>query len=205
MTMKIVIASTSLIPVKAYGGTERVIWYLGREFYRMGHEVTFLVNKGSYSDFARIIPIDPAQEISAQIPADADVVHFNFTPPDIDKVSKPYVITMHGNVNDYREFNINTIFVSRNHAARFQSSSYVHNGLDWADYSRPTFPANKKYFHFLGHAAWRVKNVKGAIDIIDRTKNEKLKVLGGYRLNLNMGFRFTFSPRTRFCGMVSGP
>ena len=202
--MKILIANTGSIPVKSYGGTERVIWYLGKELNKMGHEITYLVNKGSHADFARVIEIDRQKEISTQIPEDIDVIHFNFQPPDIDKVTKPYVITMHGNVNDHREFDRNTIFVSRNHAERFQSTSFVYNGLDWNDYMPPTFSTNKKYFHFLGHAAWRVKNVKGAIDLIDKTKTQRLKVLGGYRLNLNMGFRLTLSWRTHFCGMVGG-
>jgi glycosyltransferase involved in cell wall biosynthesis len=60
------------------------------------------------------------------------------------------------------------------------------------------------YFHFLGKAAWKVKNVRGAIDVIKATRNERLKVIGGYRLNLNMGFRLTLSTRVGFCGMVGG-
>ena len=60
------------------------------------------------------------------------------------------------------------------------------------------------YFHFLGNAAWRVKNVKGAIDIVKDVPTEKLKVLGGYRFNFKMGMRFTFSPKISFEGMVGG-
>ena len=67
-----------------------------------------------------------------------------------------------------------------------------------------SFVIERSYYHFLGNAAWRVKNVQGAIDIIHQTKKEKLKVLGGTRLNINMGFRFTPSPRIRFYGMVGG-
>ncbi len=202
--MKIVIVNASVIPVTAYGGTERVIWFLGKELAKMGHGVTFLVNKGSHCDFARIINYEKGREISDQIPSCADIVHFNFTPPNIQKIKKPYVITMHGNCNDYREFDRNTIFVSRDHAARFGSASYVHNGLDWNDYALPDFSNNRNYFHFLGHAAWRVKNVQGAIDLIIKTKKERLKILGGYRFNLNMGLRLTLSLRAKFCGMVGG-
>jgi glycosyltransferase involved in cell wall biosynthesis len=204
MNMRIVIVSTSVIPVKSYGGTERVIWYLGKELVKMGHDVTYLVNKGSYCDFAKVINIDTTKEISAQIPSGADIIHFNFTPPDIQKIKKPYVITIHGNCNDCSEFDRNTIFVSANHAKRFQSASYVYNGLDWSDYTSPSFSENRNYFHFLGDAAWRVKNVQGAIDVVYKTRKEKLKILGGYRFNLNMGFRLTLNLRTSFCGMVGG-
>ncbi|MEQ8425297.1 MAG: glycosyltransferase, partial [Cyclobacteriaceae bacterium] len=114
------------------------------------------------------------------------------------------VVTMHVNVNDDRDLNRNAIFVSRNHASRFGSDSFVYNGLDWDDYGKPELSGERSYFHFLGKAAWRLKNVKGAIDAIKLTKSEKLRVLGGYRLNIKMGFRLTLSRRVKFFGMVGG-
>src|SRR5262249_46161384 len=131
-----------------------------------------------------------------------DLVHFNFTPPNIKNITKPYIITIHGNSNDLREFDLNTVFVSKNHADRYGSDSYVYNGLDWSDYTKPDLSSRRSYFHFLGNAAWRVKNVKGAIDVIKGTKSEKLKVLGGVRFNFKMGLRLTYSLRVRFYGMV---
>jgi glycosyltransferase involved in cell wall biosynthesis len=56
----------------------------------------------------------------------------------------------------------------------------------------------------LGNAAWRVKNVAGAIDVIKSTQTERLLVLGGVRFNIRMGIRFTFSPKISFAGMVGG-
>jgi glycosyltransferase involved in cell wall biosynthesis len=111
---------------------------------------------------------------------------------------------MRGNRNDFHEFNINTVFISRNHAARFGSTTFIYNGLDWDDYGDPGLNNKREYFHFLAKAAWRLKNVKGAIDVIKKTKSETLKVLGGTRLNFNMGFRLTLSPRVSFCGSVGG-
>lgn len=202
--MNILIVDSSRIPVAAYGGTERVIWYLGRELTRLGHEVTYLVAPGSSCDFARVLPLDSEKDIAAQIPAGIDVVHFHFTPAGVERVPVPYVITVHGNSNDFRLFDQNTIFISRNQAGRYGSDCFVHNGLDWADYAVPDFDTPRTYFHFLGKAAWRVKNVKGAIEVIKRTKRERLRVLGGVRFNFKMGLRFTFSPRVRFYGMVGG-
>ncbi len=200
--MKILIAHKSIIPVTDYGGTERVIWYLGKELSKLGHAVTFLVNKGSYCDFAKVIFMDPTKSLKAQIPEETDIVHFNFFPSE--QITKPYVITMHGNVNDGRKFDLNTIFVSLNHAERFCSKAFVHNGMDWDEYQKPFLKNKRSYYHFLGNAAWRVKNVRGSINIIHQTKKETLKVLGGTRLNFNMGFRFTTSPRIKFYGMVGG-
>jgi glycosyltransferase involved in cell wall biosynthesis len=200
--MNIVIVENSVIPAIQYGGTQRVIWYLGKELIKLGHKVTFLVKQGSYCDFAKVLHIDEMRPISEQIPKDADVVHLNSMPKD--PLKKPYLVTMHGNKNDQSELDINTVFVSKNHAERFGSTSFVYNGLDWDDYGKPNLDAPRKHFHFLGKAACRVKNVKGAINIIKTTSNEQLAVLGGSRLNFNMGFRLTITPRAKFYGMVGG-
>ena len=202
--MRILIVNNTVIPVKLYGGTERVIWYLGKELTKLGHKVTYLVGKGSECDFANVIAIDNSREIADQIPDNIDMVHFHFTPQNCTEIRKPYIITFHGNSNDYTPFDLNTVFVSQNHAGRYGSTSYVYNGLDWDDYRKPDLAQEQKYYHFLGNASWRVKNLKGAIQTIKNTKSERLHVLGGTRLNLKMGFRFTFSPRIRFHGMVGG-
>ncbi|MBK6859514.1 MAG: glycosyltransferase [Saprospiraceae bacterium] len=202
--MKIVIAINSKIPVNLYGGTERVIWYLGKELSQMGHTISYLAPEGSHCNFAKIIPLLKSRSIQEQIPRDTDLVHFHFSSEEIDQIKTPFLITMHGNTNDQKPLHSNTVFVSSNHAARFGSSCYVYNGLDWNDYPLPNFKKERSYFHFLGKAAWRIKNVQGAIDIILATPKEKLKVLGGYRFNFKMGLRFTFSPRILFYGMVGG-
>ncbi len=200
--MNILIVDSEIIPAKKYGGTERVIWYLGKELVRMGHKVTFLVQKGSVCDFTNVLFLDPKKKLSKQIPASTDIVHFNFVPEE--PIEKPYIITIHGNGNDFRKFDLNTVFVSKDHASRFGSESFIHNGLDWDDYGKPDLDSKREYFHFLGKAAWRVKNVQGAIDVIKSTKREELMVLGGRRWNLKMGLHFTLSPRVHFCGMVGG-
>ncbi len=197
--MHILLVNYGKIPVVEYGGTERVIWYLGRELANMGHKVTYMVDQG-YCDFGKVLFIDRHKSFSEQIPAYIDFVHFNFDPKE--EIGKPYLVTLHGNINDDREMDINTVFVSKNHASRYSSSSYVHNGLDWNDYGPVNFNHKREYFHFLGKAAWRVKNVAGAIKVIRLAKNEKLKVLGGNRLNIKMGFRLTLSPKVSFSGMV---
>jgi glycosyltransferase involved in cell wall biosynthesis len=175
---------------------------LGKELVKMGHQVTFLVSKGSSCEFARVLFYDPSRKLSEQIPSLTDIVHFNFVPTE--PIEKPNLVTIHGNCNDFREFDLNAVFVSKNHASRFGSNSFVYNGLDWDDYGNPDLLSKRNSFHFLGKAAWRVKNVQGAIDAIKATKNEELMVLGGHRLNLKMGFRFTLSSRIHFYGMVGG-
>ena len=201
--MNITIVHYNIIPVTHYGGTERVIWYLGKELSLLGHNVTYLVEKGSQCNFATIKNIDHSVNIWAQIPENTDVIHFQHQPGDIERAKHPYVVTMHGNANKDAFIDNNTVFVSKNHAERYSASTYVYNGLDWDDYLNPTF-SKENYFHFLAKAAWRIKNVKGAINVVKKAKNEHLKVLGGDRFNFKMGMRFTLTPKASCYGMVGG-
>jgi glycosyltransferase involved in cell wall biosynthesis len=201
--MNILIANNSVIPAFKYGGTERVIWWLGKELAKRGHRVTYLVNKGSYCDFARVIELDETKPLNQQIPDGTDIVHAHYQHAGL--VEQPYVNTLHTNIdNPEHALHPNTIFVSGDHARRYGSDSFVYNGLDWDATGKPDLNRRRNHFHFLGKAAWRIKNVKGAIDVVTATPKERLAVLGGSRLNIKMGFRFTVSPRVSFYGMVGG-
>lgn len=202
--MNILIIHNSKIPVHLYGGTERVIWYLGKELVELGHQVKYIVPKGSTCNFAEVIERNEEVSLNSQIPKSTDVIHFHFQSPDLKGIEYPYVVTVHGNRAHFEPFDKNSIFVSLNHAKRYGSNSFIYNGLDWKDYGTPDFDNEREYFHFLGNAAWKVKNVKGAISSIKNTKKEHLKVLGGNRFNFKMGMRFTVSSRISFEGMVGG-
>lgn len=199
--MHVLIVYPGIIPVYRYGGTGRDIWYEGRELVKMGHKVTYLTGKGSSCDFANVIFLDPDRLYEDQIPNDVDIVHFHFRPGQ--EISKPYMVTIHGNSHHDEVFDINTVFVSLDHARRHGSEAFVYNGMDWDDYGAVDLNGKRSYFHFLGNAAWRVKNLRGAIRVIDKA-GEKLVVLGGYRLNFRMGFRFTLNRNVRFLGFVGG-
>lgn len=204
--MHLLIVHDKKIPVIAYGGIERAIWYLAKELVNLGHKVTFLVKEGSYCDFAEVAILNANQSVASQIPEDVDLVQFNFylPPSELEQVKKPFVVNIQGNLKGDVVFDKNTIFVSKNHAERHQAEAYVYNGMDWDDYTKPDFSKKENYVHFLGKAAWRVKNLQGCIQIAKRLDNYNLKVLGGTRLNFNMGFRFTINPKVKFYGMVGG-
>jgi hypothetical protein len=199
--MKILIFSNSTLPVSKYGGTERIVYWLGKQYALMGHQVTFLCQAGSVSNFARMIPYNPSIYFNDQIPDDIDIVHIDFKPQQ--PLKKPYIVMLQGNADYGQNLDLNTIFVSKNHANRYGSEAYVYNGLDLDDYGKPTFTQKRTHLHFLAKASWRLKNVKGAIDLARKTDN-KLAVLGGSRLNIKMGFRFTPYPSIKFYGMVGG-
>jgi glycosyltransferase involved in cell wall biosynthesis len=132
------------------------------------------------------------------------MIHCQGMVPGMDDFHTPHVHTMHGNEKELSSTEKNVIFVSKNQAERHGVEAFVYNGMDWSDYGSPDLSMPREYFHFLAKAAWRVKNVQGAINAIKATKKEHLKVLGGTRLNFNMGFRWTFTRRASFCGMVGG-
>ena len=202
LRMHILIVNNTSIPVQQYGGTERVIWWLGKELVKKGHQVSYLVGPGSYCDFATgVHELNHAIPFNQQIPPGVDVVHLNCKVNETPTI--PYIFTLHGNTNDQNPLDINTVFVSKNHASRFGSASYVHNGIDPADYGDPGLDQKRNYFHFLGDAAWRVKNVRGAIKIAQKAKI-KFRVIGGKRFNFNQGVRLTFDPSIKFEGLVGG-
>ena len=200
--MHIMLVNAARIPVFAYGGTERVVWDLGLALVELGHEVTFLVPAGSSCSFASVQFIDPDKSWQAQIPSHVDVVHFQFHPGYEPK--QPYLVTEHGNGQVGQALLENTVFVSKNHALRHGSDQYVLNGLDWRNYAAPNWDLPRTHTHFLGKAAWRVKNVRGAIDVAKHA-NTTIAVLGGNRFNFKRGIRLTFTQRATFYGMVGGP
>jgi glycosyltransferase involved in cell wall biosynthesis len=199
--MHILIVNNTRIPAFKYGGTERVIWWLGKELVKQGHRVTYLVADGSVCDFAEVLIYNPVISLQKQIPANVDIIHMHF--PTGEEMGYPTITTLHGNVSMGVRLPMNCVFVSKNHALRHASEVYVHNGLDFEDYGEPGLENERRYYHFLANAAWRVKNLRGAIEVINKTK-EKLVVLGGTRLNFKMGFRFTPYLNIKFRGLVGG-
>jgi len=200
-TYHILIVYNGRLPVSTYGGTQRVIWSLAKELAGMGHQVTFLAGEGSRCDFAGVRILDPGKPVSGQIPEDVDLVHsfINIW----EELPKPLMVTIEGNSRPGRDFHINTCFVSRNHALRYGSDCFVYNGMDLDELGNPDLDRERNYLHFLGKAAWNVKNLKGCINIA-RKAGIPLRVLGGNRINLKMGFRITLDRNVRFEGMVGG-
>lgn len=174
--MKIVIAHDSILPATTYGGIERVIWWLGKGLYELGHKVIIACRKKSMEcPFAELICVN-FKEKNLILP-DGDIYHFHA--PLKGEFLKPYIVTIHGNGKNGETFPINTVFVSKDHAKRHGSISYVYNGIDPSEY---IFSKDKKnYFVFLAKASWRVKNVKLAIKLSRATRNN-LHVIGGKSL-----------------------
>lgn len=199
--MNILLVHKSPIPVYAYGGTERVIWDLGKMLVQLGHHVSYLVPAGSNCDFGQVLPIRPGEPWDAQIPSNVDITHFHFNPHT--ELSRPYLMTEHGNARRPEPLPKNTVFLSQDHAARHGSVEFVYNGVDWDSYGPADLDRPRHHYHFLGKAALSIKNVRGAINVANLAKVQ-LDVLGGTRINFKRGFRWTLSRNIIFHGMVGG-
>ena len=62
--MNITIVLGDKIPSIKYGGTQRVMWYLGKELNKRGHKVTFIAGKGSSCPFTKVIELDPSVNVA---------------------------------------------------------------------------------------------------------------------------------------------
>ncbi len=173
--MKVALIHDVQLPVQAYGGTERVIWWLAKGLHQLGIQVTLVCRKDSQCPFAGIFPADFSKPIEPQLP-EIDLYHYFTTPPYIP--SSSYLVTIGGNGQMGEIFLPNTVFVSQNHAHRHGSNSFVYNGIDPDDYF---YSEDKKgSLLFLAKASWKVKNVKGAIRIA-RASHKDLNIVGGKR------------------------
>ncbi len=186
--MHIAIYFHGRVPVRGYGGTQRVIVWLARGLLELGHRVTLLAAPGSLLQGATVLPVDPPGSpgfnLDARLPSGVDLLHSHAplaVPPRC-----AHVITLHGNLRSGTTAPRNTIFLSADHARRYGRSAYVHNGVDPSDYS---FRADKSdYDLFLGrlHA---VKGYRWAIAGA-RAAQRPLVLAGGWRPTLRRGVRY---------------
>ncbi len=199
--MKIILVCDSKMPVSPYDDDkERIVWELGRALVRLGHEVCFLVRKGSVCGFAQVLIYHEKKPLDDQIPLDADIVHFQEDPRQ--KISKPYLVTQHDNSTKARTFDQNTVFLSDSHARLHGGAVFVYPGLNFSAYATPELGTRRLWFHFLGNASKRGRNVRGAIDLAAKS-DARLHVIGGSRVNFRQGLRIPLSPSARFHGALS--
>ena len=181
------------LPVRGYGGTQRVVVWLARGLAELGHEVTLLAPIGSHVPEATLVGLDPADmrrpgfDLTRLLPASVDILHAHA--PLALSPSHPHVFTLHGNLGPGRDPPRNTIFVSADHARRHSGTAFVYNGVDQAEF---VFSAHKgDYDLFLG----RLHSVKGYRWAIEGAKRagRRLVVAGGWRPSLRRGLRFVGS------------
>jgi glycosyltransferase involved in cell wall biosynthesis len=179
--MHIALYHEAIIPPKKYGGTERIVYWLGKALLELGHKVTLLSHPGSELQGANLISTQPGVAWESLLPSDVDLVHLWGTPHQEPK--KPFLVTIQGNGKPGEAFNLNTIFISKKHANNHGSEHFVYNGIDVSEY--PFDSQRKEHLVFLAKASWKVKNLIGAIEIA-RAANLPLEVLGSREYPLRL-------------------
>lgn len=149
-----------------------------------------------------MLPIDTARPWAEQIPDDVDIAHFQFNPhveldrpiwsPSTATPASPAIAAQHG------------VFVAQPRQSLWLGRVRVQRpGLGGLWPGSGFRATTRSRYHFLGKAAWSVKNVRGAIKVA-KLAGVELDVLGGDRFQFKRGFRFTFSRQIHFHGMVGG-
>jgi glycosyltransferase involved in cell wall biosynthesis len=178
------------LPVRTYGGTQRVVLWLAQGLAELGHTVSLLAPRGSASEHASVVPLDPAAmrapgfDPTRFLPPGAELIHLHAPVPSVPSV--PHLFTWHGNARAGEVLPPDIVFLSADHARRHGRASFVYNGLD------PTgcrFGVPKAdYDLFLGRLH-RPKGVQWAIEGAARCRR-RLVVAGGWRPSFRSGLRY---------------
>lgn len=197
--MRILLAINTVVPAPLYGGTQRVVWWLGKALKAQGHQVGLLGPQGCSWPFGAHYPWLPSMLLPPLVLAQYEVLHLHcLLPEGADApVPMPHIYTIHGNGRPGEVFSRQAVFLSANHAARHGATNYVHNGLDPDDYPDPpnaAAPFVRRHLLFLGKASRKEKNLAGAMAVA-RMARVPLVVAGGKALP---------RPGVRFVGMAGG-
>ncbi len=194
--MHIAIFFPGKLPVKKYGGTERVVIWLAQGLRALGHEVTLIAGRGTAIEECGVVEIDTKLgnrhdfDINPFLPNDADVVHY-FVP--IHRApTVPHLWTMEGNARQGFDPGKKCVFVSNDHASRHGGGVFVYNGINLDEYTLSTEKSDSLLF--LGRLS-SVKGWKAAIRIA-RAAGRTLILAGGWRPS--------FTRATKFLGEIGG-
>ena len=178
--MNIVFKHNGILPVRNYGGTERIIYWHMKRLAQLGHRATMIGHRKS--DLSPIgVHLIPLRENWEQsIPKDTDILHlYENEEPETDI---PTIVQIQGNGKIGESFPENTVFLTQKHASLHGAQCFVPNALDLTEYP---FPWGKQCrwedFLFLAKASWKVKNVKHCIWACKRAK-KRLHIVGGHYL-----------------------
>ena len=184
------------LPVKGYGGTQRVVVWLARGLAQLGHRVSLIAGAGSKVPEATLIPLDLKRvrgtgfDITPLLPPNLDIVH-SFSPSML-RPQAPFLATQEGNSRPGHAVPNDVIFVSANHAERNGRTAFVYNGIDPAEFR---YQANKEDYDFFLGRLHKEKGYGLAIEGALRT-GRKLVIAGGWRPS--------FRRLVRFLGEVDG-
>ena len=190
--MHVVVASHHRLPVEGYGGPQRVVVALVRALAVLGHRVTLLAQPGTkVAEAAKTVEIAPRLlkdanvDLKKYLPDNVDVLHAHF-PLKQGPKGLPFVQTLHSNWKPNTPLPPNTIFLSRDHAARHGSTAFVYNGLDPAEY---IYRRRKEQWDLFLGKLHSDRGYHWAFDAAKRT-GRSLIIAGGWRPSFTGGIKY---------------
>lgn len=155
------------IPPDAYGGTERVVYWLVRAQHAQGLRVSVIAHPASQVQRLHpgvgFIPWTGEQTLDQLLPRDTAVIHLHRVPSGMSEPDRPYLVTEHGNRAPGSEPLPNTVFVSDSHARVHGRTTFVRNGIPVEDYR---YSEDKQRFMLsLVRMEWPHKNARTAMDL----------------------------------------
>jgi glycosyltransferase involved in cell wall biosynthesis len=190
-------ASHYRLPVKGYGGTERVVTALVRGLAALGHEVTLLALPGTVVPEAGRVITQPERTLrdpvglARSVPPGTEILHAHF-PVAVAPPGVPFLQTLHGNLAAGEPLPLNTVCLSRDHAFRHGGRAWIYSGLDPQDF---TFRREKDDYDLFIGRLHSIKGYRWAVAGARRTR---------HRLLIAGGWRPSFSRFVRYLGEVDG-
>jgi glycosyltransferase involved in cell wall biosynthesis len=191
--MRVGIFFHNRLPVRKYGGTQRVIVWLARALRELGHDPCIITRPGTRLPEFRTAEVpgriardsrhDDGILLDPWLPRGLDVIHF-FNQVAA-RTELPRLTTEEG--NGYRgPVRPEHVFVSRDHMKRHGGLHFVYNGIDPDDYEFR--PDKEDFLLFLARVRWKVKGVDRA-ERIAKAADRRLVIAGGRRFHFDRRIR----------------
>lgn len=179
------------LPVKGYGGTQRVVYWLCKAMKHLGCEIILAAPQGSYSDEFEVVELLPSSSnhlsdadilvLKHKMPKDIDFIHFHCWRHKVRKYffkgSTPYLCSVHGGLAEQVYKDMPTCFAS--YAQRYNYNmleAYVqYHPIDLDEFIYN--PNIGNYLLFLGKVNWREKGLTTARTVA-KIVNRKLIIAG---------------------------
>ncbi|MFH0924207.1 MAG: glycosyltransferase [bacterium] len=203
------------LPVKEYGGIERIIVWLIKGLKELGHTVSLIAPAESTVD-CNLIPFPPnlkvpvASNLKDYIPKDADLIHFHNDGYIDMELDIPVLKTMYGygGKEDPKRklIDMTYCFLSDSHRRNWSLflNPYIYVGLDPAEYKFRE--AKDDYFLFLSRIDWPVKGLDWAIEVAKKA-GVRLIIAGNFHRKsfVNSFWRFPLKRQLGVDCYYTGP
>jgi len=178
--VKIAFQHSGILPVKKYGGIERILFWHMKELVRLGHKVVLFGHPDSQvSKYGIELQESPKDinDLPRYLPKDTDIIHLTFN--HTVNVSAPTLNNIQGNGQPGEVFSKNTVFVSKKHAENHNATCFIHNAIALEEYPFKAKDLSRfSDFLFLAKGSWKVKNLKQCKSLAKKMKRN-LHVAGG--------------------------